>query len=133
MHGSYGEYLCEQGQYEEGIRHLKEAVRICPDYPPARKNICMVLLAQKKFDEAISCFTEVLRERSDWPNIHEMYYYLGWAYEQKGSLDLAEINYRKALSLKPDYEPARKNLAMVLAKQRYMSEPPKTKTNSQLP
>jgi tetratricopeptide (TPR) repeat protein len=127
MHDSYGEYLCEQGQYEEGIRHLKEAVRICPDYPPARRNICTALLAQKKFDEAISCLTEALQARNDWSDMYKMYNNLGSAYAQKGNFALAEINFRKALSLKPDYEPARKNLALALAKQGKMTSPQTTK------
>ncbi|MGA2070743.1 MAG: tetratricopeptide repeat protein, partial [Sedimentisphaerales bacterium] len=131
MHSNYGEYLCEHGQYEEGIRHLKEAVRICPDYPPARKNICTALLAQKKFDEAIRCLTEVLQEGNNWPDMHQMYNNLGSIYAQKGNLDLAEINFRKALSLKPDYEPARRNLALVLAEQGKMTELQETNTNSQ--
>jgi Tfp pilus assembly protein PilF len=126
MHDCYGEYLCEHGQYEEGIRHLKEAVHICPDYPPARKNICTALLAQKKFDDAISCLTEALQERNDWPDMHKMYNNLGSAYAQKGNFTLAEINFRKALLLKTDYEPARKNLALVLAKQRKITSPNST-------
>ncbi|MGA2916262.1 MAG: tetratricopeptide repeat protein [Sedimentisphaerales bacterium] len=117
MHCNYGSYLCTQGQFDEGIRHFKEAARIYPEYLPARKNICTALLEQGKLDEAITCFTEVLEERNDWPNMHQMYNELGRAYELKGNLTLAETNYRKALTLQPDYKPAADNLARVLAKQ----------------
>ncbi len=131
MHDNYGLYLFEQGRYEEATQHFKEALRICPGYPEARGNLCTTLLEQKKLDEAITCLTEALQERNDWPDMHKMYNNLGSAYAQKGNLTLAEVNYRKALALKPDYEPARNNLALVLAKQGKMPEPPKAKTNSQ--
>jgi Flp pilus assembly protein TadD len=90
-------------------------------------------MRQNKLDEAIDCLTEALQERNNWPNIHQMYYELGWAYAQKGNLALAEVNFRKALSLKPDYEDARKNLAQLLAKRSKTTEPPKAEPNSQLP
>ena len=131
MHNNYGAELLTQGRYDEAIQHFKEAIRIRPGFLRARQGLCVTLLAQGKFDEAISCFTEALQEKKDWPNVHQMYYNLGCAYEQKGNLALAETNYKKTLTLKPDYEPARKNLARTLAKQNKMPEPPKTGINSQ--
>jgi Tfp pilus assembly protein PilF len=116
MHDNYGLYLYKQGQYEEATQHFKEALHIYPAYMPARGNLCLTLLAQKKFDEAITCLNEALQESNKWPDMYKMYNNLGLAYVQKGNLDLAEINFRKALSLKPDYEPARNNLALLLAK-----------------
>ncbi len=113
----YGGYLCEQGQYDEGIRCFQETLRICPGALNARKSFCATLLSQNKFDEAIDCFTKALQERADWPNIHEMYNQLGAAYEKKSNFVKAEIYYRKALKIKPDYELARSNLALLLAKQ----------------
>jgi tetratricopeptide (TPR) repeat protein len=126
MHTNYGEYLCEQGQYEEGIQHLREAVRINPDYLAARVNLCTTLLAQGKLNEAIACLTKALQERNDWPNTEIMLNNLGWAYEQKGDLAQAEINYRKSLAIKPDYAPSRKNLARVLTRQNKMTGPQAT-------
>ena len=52
----------------------------------------------------------------------DMYNKLGWAYEQKGNLALAEANYRKALEIEPDYEIARHNLGNVLLKQGKLDE-----------
>jgi tetratricopeptide (TPR) repeat protein len=131
MHNNYGLYLCEQGRYEEGIQQFKESLRICPGYPEARENLCIALLEYKEYDEAITCLTEALQEKNDWPNMYKMYNNLGSAYAQEGNFALAEINFRKALSLKPDYVPARKNLMLLLAKRSEMTVPPKADMNSQ--
>jgi Tfp pilus assembly protein PilF len=131
MYDNYGVYLCEQGRYEEAIQHFKESLRICPGYPEARENLCVALLEYKKYDEAITCLTEALQEKNDWPNMYKMYNNLGSAYAQKSNFALAEVNYRKALSLKPDYVPARKNLMLLLAKRGDMTVPPKADVNSQ--
>ncbi len=125
MHNNYGTALYDAGLYDEAVKQLREAVRILPDYPDACQNLCATLLKQGKFDEGIALLTESLQKRTDWPDIYIMYDQLGWAYEQKGNLALAEENYRKALTLAPDYEPARSNLARVLAKQGKSPEPSK--------
>jgi tetratricopeptide (TPR) repeat protein len=118
MENNYGEYLFTHNQYDEGIRHFQEALRIWPEYPDARMNICHALLILNKLDEAINCYNEALQTRTGWLGIHEVYYNLGWAYEQKNNISLAETNYRKALELKPDFKPAQDGLASVQAKQR---------------
>jgi Tfp pilus assembly protein PilF len=117
MLSNYGQYLCEEGKYNEAIRYSQEAARIRPEYQPARKTIYVALLSQNKFNEAVSYLTRTLQERDDWPAMEEMYNDLGWAYGQKGDLSPAETNFRRALAINPEYEPARENLAMVLAAQ----------------
>jgi hypothetical protein len=116
IHYNYGLDLFEQGQYDKAFQHFKEAGRICPKYPEARNLICLTLLIQKKFDEAIGCFTDMLKERNDWPEIYMIYYNLAIAYEGKGNFIQAATNYRKVLTLKPDFVPAQKGLASVQAK-----------------
>jgi Tfp pilus assembly protein PilF len=122
MHYNYGTYLCRQGRSDEGARHFEEAIRI----NPAWQENHLALLKQKKFDVVIKYISEAIRQRRNWPNIHEMYNDLGMAYECKGSLILAEQNYRMALLQKPDYEMARNNLASVLTRQGKMPGPTKT-------
>jgi hypothetical protein len=116
IHYNYGLDLFEQGQYDKALQHFKEAGRIYPKYLAARNSICITLLAQKKLDEAISCFSDALKERNDWPEIHMMYYNLGVAYEQKGDFAHAAINYRKALTLNPDFVLAQQGLTYLQAK-----------------
>lgn len=114
---NYGGLLSREGKYDEALRQFKEAVQISPEYLTAKQNICITLLQQRKLDEAIACFTKALLERHDWPDIYEMYNDLGWAYELKGDYKRAELNYRRALALKPDYPIAQANLISVLKKQ----------------
>jgi tetratricopeptide (TPR) repeat protein/MFS family permease len=117
LYNEMGTIQSMQGRYEEGILYFKKAVSVNPEDLFARENICLALLSMDKLDEAISCYTEALQERNDWPNIDEMYSGLGMTYEQKGNLALAEINYKKALTIKPDYEPTLTNLGNVLLRQ----------------
>jgi tetratricopeptide (TPR) repeat protein/MFS family permease len=117
LYNEIGTIHSMQGRYEEGILYFKKAVSVNPEDLSARGNICLAFLSMDKLDEAISCYTEALQERNDWPNIDEMYSGLGMTYEQKGNLALAEINYKKALTIKPDYEPTLTNLGNVLLKQ----------------
>ena len=118
MYNNFGEYLCGHGRPDEGLLHFQEAVRIWPGYPQARINFCHTLLILNRIDEAIDCYNKAIEERNEWQGMYEIYQGLGWAYEQKDNLSLAETNYRKALELKPDYTPAQDGLASVLAKRR---------------
>jgi len=117
MHNNYGGLLSREGKYDEALRQFKEAAQINPEYLTAKRNICTTLLQQKKLDRTIACFTRALLERQDWPDMYEMYNDLGFAYELKGDYKQAEMNYRHALILKPDYPIARGNLISVLKKQ----------------
>ncbi|MGD0078360.1 MAG: tetratricopeptide repeat protein [Sedimentisphaerales bacterium] len=122
MHDLLGEYLCWQDRPEEGLLHLQEAVRIWPGYPQARINFCHTLLILNRIDEAIDCYNKAIEERNEWQGMYEIYQGLGWAYEQKNNLSLAEKNYRKALELKPDFAPAQDGLASVQAKRRQRTD-----------
>jgi len=92
----YGTYLCAQGKYEEGEQYFKKALYIYPGSMLAKRSYCRVLLEQKRYDEAIACYTEALQQRSDWPDIDHLYNGLGYAYYQKGEIELAELNFKKA-------------------------------------
>jgi tetratricopeptide (TPR) repeat protein len=85
---------------------------------PARNNVCIGLLSQKKLDEAINCFNETLQMANEWADAYKLYYGLGLAYARKGNFELAEINLKKALTLRPEFAPAQQYLSLVQAKQR---------------
>ena len=56
-----GSLYREQGKIEEGIAHLKEAVRLAPGQPIARTNLGSAYLSQGRYDEARREFEEVLK------------------------------------------------------------------------
>ncbi|MBN2019419.1 MAG: tetratricopeptide repeat protein [Sedimentisphaerales bacterium] len=117
MLDNLGRYLVKQGNYEDALRYFKEAVRVNPDYILAKNNLCATLLAQNKTDEAIDCFNEALQKEGKWPDIYKIYFGLGLAYEKKGDFENARLNYKKTLSIAPDFEPANKCLESLLLKQ----------------
>ena len=133
MENHYGAALYTERRYDEAAKHFNEALRILPGYSNAYQNLCATLLAQGKIDDAIALLTEALQKANNPHSICMLYDKLGWAYEQKGNLVLAETNYRKAITLEPNYEPARNNLFRVLAKQggKGIPEPSKVGTNLQ--
>jgi tetratricopeptide (TPR) repeat protein len=111
MHNNYGKALAEEGQFEEAIKHLNEALRLRPVYFEARNNLGTIFFMQGKTDEAMECFTEALRIR---PGQAEAYLNLGSAYGRQGKYDLAIQNYNEAIRLKPYYPTAYYNLGVIM-------------------
>jgi tetratricopeptide (TPR) repeat protein len=60
------------------------------------------------FDGSIVKFNEAIAQA---PNCHDCYYNIGYAYAQKKEWDKAEVAYKKATELKPDYAEAWSGLA----------------------
>jgi protein O-mannosyl-transferase len=102
------------GRNEEAIAHLKEALRIRPDYPDAHYNMGLELVDLGKYDEAGIHFSEAVRlapnfaiARNNWGNI----------LVAQGKMAEAEAQYSEALRISPDYVDARSNLASAYIKQ----------------
>lgn len=122
------------GDTEQAMDHLKEALRIKPDFPPAielqkvwqseqqfEQDISSgrQLLHQQMLDDAQSAFEEAKRLRPDNPEAH---YSLGIIHQTKHQLDDAETEFRLALLFKPDSYQARRHLAYALASEGKMNE-----------
>lgn len=60
------------------------------------------------FDGSIAKFNEAIAQA---PNCHDCYYNIGFAHSQKKEWDKAEVAYKKATELKPDYAEAWNGLA----------------------
>lgn len=60
------------------------------------------------FDGSIAKFNEAIAQA---PNCHDCYYNIGFAHSQKKEWDKAEVAYKKATELKPDYVEAWNGLA----------------------
>jgi tetratricopeptide (TPR) repeat protein len=125
MHDAYGLYLCGCGRLAEGVKHFQEAVRINPGYAAGRINLCQGLMELGRTDEAINCYLESLKVVFSYEKKCKLYTGLGFAYEKKGDLDIAILNYKKALELAPDYAPALQGFASALQKKGESYKPPK--------
>jgi len=47
-------------EWEDAADHLRAALQVGPDYYPARFKLAQVLVAQGKFDDALSCYLQAL-------------------------------------------------------------------------
>ncbi|MBC8200217.1 MAG: tetratricopeptide repeat protein [Desulfobacterales bacterium] len=84
------------------IDHFKKAVEIKPDYTPAKNSLGAAYLAEKKWDDAISCFKEISGDLL-YVTPHYPLSNLGWAYYNKKKYDLAEKYYQDALKIEPRF------------------------------
>ena len=73
------------------------------------------LLTEKKYDESIANFKEILKIES---NLVPAIYNLGLCYEFSNQLDMAELNYNKCHSIKPGEIRFINNLAVIYLKQK---------------
>ncbi len=111
-HLNLGNYLAEHNRMLEATAHYQEAVRIWPDYPPARSNMGFALAAQGRYDEAIDYYRSALALK---PGMAKTHYLLGSALAAEGKRVEAIAEYKTALSLEPDHLLALNDLAWLLA------------------
>lgn len=119
-HNSLGVHLSSQGRYEEGISHLREAIRIDPASARARYNLALAhnnfgirLFSQGRNEEGISHLREAIRLSPNW----EMYCNLGAELARKGAVDEAMFHYREAIRLNANVPETHNNLGALLARQ----------------
>jgi tetratricopeptide (TPR) repeat protein len=118
-HNVLGFALLQQGQHDEAIAYLSEALRIDPDYAEAHCNIGLVLARKQKYVEAIDHYIEAIRLNSDYAEPHNN---LGVALARHGRLDEAIKHYYEALRINPEYAAAHINLGSALARQGKLDE-----------
>lgn len=108
-----GVVQANQGQHEDAVRSLTDALRMRADYTPARLKLADSLLSVGKREEARAIYQSI----SDMhPDSAAARYGLGRAYAAAGDLTAASTAYRKACELFPEYGPAHYALAMIYRK-----------------
>jgi tetratricopeptide (TPR) repeat protein len=121
VHNNLGNVYFRQGQIEKAIQHYAESLRINPGFALAHNNLGAAMLRSGNFEEAVSHFQTALRLKPgdlDARNnlnktlVHK-YYRSGNDHLNKGELDQAREQYRKALSIQPQFVPALRRLAEV--------------------
>jgi tetratricopeptide (TPR) repeat protein len=107
----FGFALALQGKEIEAIEHFDAALRVWPDYLPARldRGIAHILAGQP--DDAIADFQEALRLN---PNSEKAYYQLAGALAYQKKLEEAKINYLQALRCQPEFAEAHSKLGKLL-------------------
>jgi len=100
------------GKLDESIKNYAEALRVRPNYLPARKCLANTLVKRGKLDKAEIQYNYALQINNDQPEIH---YRLGDVYYKQRKFDLAVTHWTETAKLKPDFPYVFINLAWVLA------------------
>jgi tetratricopeptide (TPR) repeat protein len=106
----YGCALLEAGQLDEAEKHLNNAMRIIPT-AKALSNLGKVYIKQGKTNEAISCFTSLLRQNETSADGH---YYLALSLGMQKKYDEAIKHLARTLEIEPNYPDARNKMALAL-------------------
>lgn len=105
-----GSLQAKQGKHADAAQTLRAALRLNPDYLPARLKLGDSLFAAGRLDESNATYSEVIRK---WPEAAEAYYGLGRISAARGDLAAARESYRKACEMFPQYGAAHYALAQV--------------------
>jgi tetratricopeptide (TPR) repeat protein len=110
LHCNLGVTLLGHGHTEEGMRHLEMALRLDPFLPKAHYHLSNALADAGRTDEAIIHLEAFLKSS---PPTAELLSNLGVLYARAGRVDEALAQTQQALSIDPNYEPAKENLARI--------------------
>lgn len=106
-----GMALNAKGKYKEALQHYGNALELDPKYTEVHNAIGATYLEMEKWDEAIQEFNLVLK---DYLYLTPFFVHnnIGWAYYKKGDLNKAVENYKKAITMNPDFGLAHYNLGI---------------------
>jgi len=97
-HNSLGVALCEKGDFDAGIDHYIESLRIYPEHVQARNNLGAALIQKGKYEASIGHFKKAIQIE---PSFVNAYYNLGIALYSLGRIDEAIQRFEETLSLDP--------------------------------
>lgn len=103
-----GSLRTAQGDHTGASAAFRAALRLDPDYLPARLKLAESLLTSGKLEEAASLYAAIIKNH---PGVAEAYYGLGRIRTAKGDLPGAVEAYQKACELFPAYGAAHYALA----------------------
>ncbi len=110
LHYDLGFTYMAKNRYGLAQKHFEKAIKLNPEYIPAKNSLGGALLKQEKWDEAIACFTEI-SENLLYTTPYFATSNLGWAYLGKKEYRMAKENFAKALKIRPDFINAAHGLA----------------------
>lgn len=94
-------YLARKRFKQAEIR-FRKAIAMKEDYSVAKNSLGVVLMRQGKWDQAIVQFTEVLEDLL-YATLHYPVSNMGWVYLEKRDYKNAELYFKKALEIQPDF------------------------------
>jgi TolA-binding protein len=108
-----------QGKFQQAFTILKKILDDAEDPGYVAKSsfeIGRCLFMLNKFDECIQQFTRMLTSYPRHPNLPEALFLMAQSYENRGQKDMAEVFYKKILSMVPDRDnPINMKAKMALA------------------
>jgi Flp pilus assembly protein TadD len=114
-----GATLREQDDLAEAEKHLREAIRIRPDFVRAWNNLGIALDQQGRIDEAIVCYQRSLELAPEQVSTQNN---LGICLGKQGKLEEAVSHLTEAVRLDPTFAEAHHRLAFALARQQHLDE-----------
>ena len=106
-----GMYEQEHELYNEAMQSYTQAIKAHPDFREAYYNMGFLhMYYLKLYREGLNYFNQAVEVD---PNYYQAYYNRGYSFELLGDIGNAAKDYRKALSIKPDYTLAAKGLERV--------------------
>ncbi|MEQ9064260.1 MAG: tetratricopeptide repeat protein [Vicingaceae bacterium] len=101
----------ELGEYNLALKTYTELLSIDPNYRDAHFAMGYVnMFYLKQYNQASIHFTRAIEVSPDY---YQAYYNRGYCYELLGDVKRAEIDYRNALKIKPDYSLAAEGMSRV--------------------
>jgi protein O-mannosyl-transferase len=113
-HNNLGTALFMRQEYDDAVRHYREASRIAPSFLDAHGNLGNVFSAQGKLDEAIEQYRIVANTNPRDPLVHTQ---MGKVLARQGKLREAEECFRKMVRLSPSSAAAHADFAKILEMQ----------------
>ena len=107
----------KQNEWKAAERFAKEVLRLDSNYEPANELLKQAYyeqgLADIKNDRYAKGINKLQKAKSIDPNCEKTRYYLGWAYFKLDRLKEAQLAIKNALSIQPNYPPARELLSEI--------------------
>jgi tetratricopeptide (TPR) repeat protein len=114
MHSNYANFLKDEGQVDEAIKHYRIAVGIKPDFEGAYYNMGNAFRKIDKLDEAAACYEKAIELK---PKFADAHCNLGMVFAQMQKRDKALAELNKVLELKPNDAEAISSIGLLYAEQ----------------
>ena len=114
MHSNYANFLKDEGNVDEAIKHYRMAIEIKPNFAEAYYNMGNAFRKIDKLEEAVICYKKAISIKPDFADAHSN---LGIVFAQMQKRDEALVEFNKALELNPNDAEAISSVGLLYAEQ----------------